>query len=100
MEQVNMAIPKIFSHPLGHGIGTSAEVLGFTNPAGTLTIDSYYLVIALDYGIIGFLMFYGLFILAIFYSIKHAVKEPDPRSEVTFLEIGRASCRERVCQYG
>jgi hypothetical protein len=42
-------------NPFGHGIGMGAETLGFTNLAGVLTIDTYYLAIALEYGVIGFL---------------------------------------------
>jgi hypothetical protein len=41
IEQWHAAWPKIFSHPLGYGVGQSAAALGFTNQAGVLTIDSY-----------------------------------------------------------
>src|SRR3546814_17739550 len=47
MVQVRMGLPTIFSHPFGHGIGPSVEVLGFTNPAGVQTIHRYSTVFAL-----------------------------------------------------
>jgi hypothetical protein len=54
------------TNPIGHGIGMGAERLGFRNPGGVLTIDTYYLTIALEYGVIGFIVFYGLLLTAAF----------------------------------
>ncbi|MCE7798535.1 O-antigen ligase family protein [Sphingobium sufflavum] len=65
-EQVSMALPQIFSHPWGFGIGQGAQTLDFRNLAGELTIDSYYLVVALEYGVVGFLLYYGMFLYAIY----------------------------------
>jgi O-antigen ligase len=64
-DQWAAGMPKIFSHPWGHGIGRGGEVLGFANGAGTLTIDTYYLNLLLEYGFLGFAVFMGLFIRAI-----------------------------------
>lgn len=66
--QVAMAIPKIFSEPWGHGLGRAADVLGFTNLAGILTIDSYYLAVALDVGVLGFVLYFGMLIAGIYKS--------------------------------
>jgi O-antigen ligase len=47
-------IPRILERPLfGHGSGMGAETLGFTNLAGILTIDSYWLSSTLEFGLIG-----------------------------------------------
>jgi hypothetical protein len=67
-QQLEMAIPIIMHNPIGHGIGQAAEVLGFVTPGGMLTIDNYYLSIALDYGVLGFIAYYGMFIAAIAYG--------------------------------
>jgi hypothetical protein len=53
-------LPKLFHRPWGHGEATAASVLQVYN-GSTLTIDSYWLSILLDYGILGFIAFYGLF---------------------------------------
>lgn len=65
-------IPKILSHPWGYGFGRSAEILGFTNGLGVLTIDTYYLSVALDLGIVGFFLFFSIFIVAIIRAMTRA----------------------------
>lgn len=57
-------IPAILKNPVGHGIGQAADTLGFRNGAGVLTLDAYYLTIALDFGILGFVLYFGMFIYA------------------------------------
>jgi hypothetical protein len=69
--QYQMGWPKIWSHPWGHGIGSSGVVLGFVEPNGTISIDTYYLAVALEYGVIGFIFYYGTFLLAIGTSAKY-----------------------------
>lgn len=63
--QWEMAIPKVIRNPLGHGIGEGANALGFANGAGVITIDSYYLSILLEVGILGFILYYGLMLRGI-----------------------------------
>lgn len=69
IEQIHLGIPKIISHPWGYGLGEGGKTLGFA-PFGTLTIDNYYLDITLEYGIQGFIIYYGMFTLAIYYCAK------------------------------
>ena len=59
------AWPKIFGNPLGYGPGRGADALGYTNRGGVQTIDSYFLSMALDYGLAGFFVFYGAILVAI-----------------------------------
>lgn len=73
LDQWAMAIPKIIQNPLGYGVGQGAEVLGFTNGAGILTIDSYYLSILLEVGIIGFILYYGLILRGIWIAASTVV---------------------------
>jgi hypothetical protein len=68
--QYRMGWPLILSHPWGYGIGQGAPTLNFHVPSGELTIDTYYLAVALEYGIVGFFVYYGLFIAAIVMAIR------------------------------
>lgn len=58
-------IPIVIRNPFGHGLGEGAVTLGYTNAGGVLTIDTYYLAVALEIGVIGFVIYYGLFLWAI-----------------------------------
>jgi hypothetical protein len=69
-EQMHTGLPMIFTHPLGHGIGRAAAELGFTDGEGLLTIDNYLLSIGLEYGIPGFIAYFGMFVAAIVYGLK------------------------------
>jgi len=66
-------LPMVFSHPWGYGIGTSATTLGDVNARGNLTIDTYWLAVALEYGILGFIVYYGMILLAIYYAGKYSL---------------------------
>ncbi|MCF8708537.1 O-antigen ligase family protein [Rhizorhapis sp. SPR117] len=65
IEQYDKGFDLILHNPLGYGIGRGGITLGYVNQAGVGTIDSYYLLILLEYGIVGFLIFYGLFLVGI-----------------------------------
>lgn len=72
--QISDGLVKIWQSPLfGFGAGQGGQKLGFTNAGGTLTIDSYYLSILLDYGFIGFFVFYGMMMVAIAQGAKIAM---------------------------
>jgi O-antigen ligase len=56
-----LGLPKIPARPLfGYGPGLGADTLGYTNLAGVLTIDSYWLSALLEFGILGFAAFFGM----------------------------------------
>jgi hypothetical protein len=82
--QWKLATPKILTHPLGHGIGQSAGAVGFRSPNGMGTLDSYYITILMDFGVIGFVLFFGLFIRAAWMGGK-VVVTLRPRGELTML---------------
>jgi O-antigen ligase len=75
--QIAQGIDIVMLHPWGHGIGRAAETLGYTNAAGVTTIDTYYLSIALEAGILGFIAYYGAFIAILVTGIKHVVTAGD-----------------------
>ena len=74
IEQVHAGLPLILHWPLGYGVGQGAQVLGFTNGDGTLTIDSYYLNVGLEYGVLGFIVYYGLFATTAIYGIREGLR--------------------------
>ena len=63
--QWEKGIPIIKHNPIGHGIDTSGLVLQFREPNGQLTVDSYYLTMLLDVGVVGFLIYYAIWIVSI-----------------------------------
>ena len=85
-EQLDMAIPMILSRPWGYGIGQAASTLGFRNPAGVLTIDTYYVAVALEFGVIGFIIFYSIFLVSLLYGLKYLL-EAKGRSELILMPV-------------
>ena len=68
--QWQMGLHKLYTNPIGHGVGTSGEVLGYRNGEGTLTIDTYYLSLLLEYGVLGFVVFLLMFGLPGWFGFK------------------------------
>jgi len=73
IDQLIAGIPKVLMRPWGYGASRGAEELGYTNLAGTMTIDNYFLLIALDYGILGFIFYYGAILIAVWSSVKYGI---------------------------
>ncbi len=65
-----MGLPKVLTHPLGHGVARAGEVLGYANAGGEITIDTYYLSLLLDYGVLGLLLFIAMFVLPGWYGFR------------------------------
>ncbi len=64
--QWEQGLPYILKNPvLGYGVRQGAIVLNFRNPAGERTIDSYWLSLLLDTGVVGFVAFMGFFYIVI-----------------------------------
>lgn len=76
-EQIMNGIPMVLQKPWGHGISRAAETLGFRGEDGILTIDSYYLSVALELGILGLILFCTLFILSLISGAKQAIYQFD-----------------------
>ena len=89
--QYHAGIPKVLANPIGHGAGTAGDVLGYANAAGTVTIDTYYLRIGLEFGIVGFVTYYGMIIAASAYSARASMDVKDRRSELMLLIPATAS---------
>ncbi len=76
-------IPLILKHPWGYGANEGAGVLGYVDPSGQLTIDSYYLSIGLDYGVIGFVAFYGMLLAAIYLAVRVYLTSKDDAARIS-----------------
>lgn len=82
-EMWTMGLPRILERPLfGHGPGLGAETLGFTNLAGVLTIDTYWLSALLEFGIIGFAALFGMIGYGIYMGARSYVER---RSSLAWL---------------
>jgi len=68
--QWDMGIPKVLSNPVGHGPSSAGDILGFFDPSGLPTIDTYYLSLLLEYGVVGFAAFMLLFGAQLFWGLK------------------------------
>lgn len=68
--QIEMGIPKILKNPIGYGPGQGGDALGF-HVGSFLTIDNYYLMIALEYGVVGFFLYFGLILYMIWLAGRH-----------------------------
>jgi hypothetical protein len=75
MEQWTTGVQRVLHQPFGYGIGRSADVLGFTNGEGTLSIDTYYLSIVLEYGLLGFVVYFGMFLRAIYIGGRAGISQ-------------------------
>lgn len=77
-EQWEMAIPKIIHNPFGHGVSRAAHTLGFYSD-DILTIDSYFLSVLLDYGVLGFIIYYFIFGRAAWVGARSLLSAPEER---------------------
>ena len=84
IDQWIMGIPKVLSHPEGYGIGMGATTLGY-HPYDITTIDNYYLCVMLEVGIAGFIFYYGMLALSIYYSAKTIWKRKSLAGEAGLL---------------
>jgi hypothetical protein len=84
-QQLALAIPKFLAHPWGYGIGNGAKTVGFTIQNGVMTLDSYYITIAIEYGAIGFLLYYGWIALCVFRAAKNTSLTIGKERELTLL---------------
>jgi hypothetical protein len=63
-DQFRMAIPALLKNPLGYGAGESGDAMGY-GAGAFIAIDSYWIALALDYGIIGLALYVAMFALVI-----------------------------------
>lgn len=90
-EQYRMALPALLKNPIGHGTNQAGVAMGYS--AGDfIAVDSYYISVALDYGVIGLILYVGMFVVVIASAISamlHFTRGED--RELTML-IPLAAC--------
>lgn len=75
--QWDRAFNNLMTNPLGFGTSRAGQVIGYKNLAGVGTLDSGYINLLIDTGIIGFVAFYVMNLTAIFYGLRIAVRTDD-----------------------
>jgi hypothetical protein len=89
VDQIEMAWPKIMKRPVGgYGTGRSARVLGYWGR--TLTVDNYYLTLALDLGLPGPLTLLAMMIAWSAASIRRS-RRSHPALGVVFVAAAAAA---------
>ena len=72
--QLGMAMSKVWAHPWGFGSGQSGNAMGFAK-GDFITIDNYFISLILDYGILGVLFWYGMFVIGILVAVRYCVSQ-------------------------
>jgi O-antigen ligase len=75
-------IDQLLKWPLGYGTGQSGEVVGYYDLAGKLSLDSYYIAILIDLGIIGFVAYYGMLLAAGWKAVWSGLATKDDETEM------------------
>jgi hypothetical protein len=68
-EQFRMAAVALMHNPIGYGAGQSGRAMGY-GAGDFIAIDSYYIVLSLDYGALGLVLYVGMFAVLIATSVK------------------------------
>jgi hypothetical protein len=85
--QWDLGRPKIVKNPFGYGAGESGPVVGY-RVTDLYSVDTYYLTLLVDYGVLGFALFILAFGSAIWYggvNALTAVNNRDQRRDIAFL---------------
>ena len=71
-DQLGMAMASLAKAPWGHGAGQSGPAMGYSE-GQFVTVDNYFITLALDYGVLGVLFWYGVFIIAILFAFWYSI---------------------------
>ncbi len=71
-----MGTPMFEANPVGHGAGSAGITLGFVSPGGQMTIDTYYLSLLLEYGVVGFVAFIAMMGAQAVYGLRMYLAAP------------------------
>lgn len=80
--QWEMAWPKIFAYPLGHGVGRGGLALGYANLGGEGTVDSYFITVMMDSGFLALPLFMATFLIPAWYAFKHHRASVTPEEQL------------------
>jgi hypothetical protein len=79
--QWQAGLPKILARPWGYGLGEGASSLNWTIASGLVTIDSYYLTLAMEYGVFGLLLYVWSLAVGITIAIRLIMERGDKDRE-------------------
>lgn len=68
-EQFHMAFPALLKNPIGHGPNNAGLAMGY-GAGDFIAIDCYYISVALDYGVIGLVLYVAMFAVVIIAALK------------------------------
>jgi O-antigen ligase len=80
---MHVGLEKFFHWPFGYGIGQAAVTI--SGAGDFVTIDSYFLSILVEYGILGFILYYGLFAIAIYEGSRRYLADTTDNEDQSFL---------------
>ena len=83
IEQIHVGMAKLLQWPFGYGIGQAAITI--SNASDYVTIDSYFLSVAIEYGILGFIAYYGIFAIAICEGSRRYLIDTTANEDQSFL---------------
>jgi O-antigen ligase len=89
--QFRMALPALLRNPFGHGAGQSGDAMGY-GAGDFIAIDSYYISVALDFGIIGLALYVGMFAMVIGAAVTTMLKAAQTDDREAGLLIPLATC--------
>jgi hypothetical protein len=70
--QLSMAMNQLMKAPWGHGTGQCGLAMGY-GEGSFITVDNYFISVALDWGVLGIVFWYGMFITAIVLAIRYSL---------------------------
>lgn len=77
-EQFRMAIPAVLRNPIGHGTGESGRAMGYGS-GDFIAIDSYYITLGLDYGVVGLFLYAAMFAVVIAAIVRILIRAEDTK---------------------
>lgn len=80
--QWDMAMPVILRNPIGHGSGTISKYVPYTNLAGEYSMDSYPINLLVEFGVPGFLLFFGMLICAAVVGVRIYMRADNNEEEL------------------
>lgn len=89
--QFKMALPALLRNPIGYGAGQSGDKMGY-GAGDFIAIDSYYIVVALDYGILGLALYVAIFAMVIGASVMVMLRATPSKDREIGLLMPLATC--------
>lgn len=89
--QFRMAFPALLHAPLGHGAGQSGRAMGY-GAGDFVAIDSYYINLALDYGILGVALYVAVFAMTIGAAVTTMLRAAPSTDREASLLMPLATC--------